>query len=129
MSEPVRIYLAMLTAMIPKVATTCAQSVLISSTSELVSARKQRICVFSCVTWARIWFLSAPFVGVFTYINYLVPSIAYAQMGAVGGMAICCIHRWHYVSSTDACDAATKVHNTTIDENSKHNNTVEITRF
>lgn len=77
----------MLTAMVTKAATTCSQTVLVSSTGELVPAGKQKICVYSCIVWARIWLLTAPFIGVITFIHYLAPLVAFAQLGLIGGLA------------------------------------------
>lgn len=99
--EPVSVALVMVTAMVAKSATTCSQTVLVASTGELVSPLKQKICVFSCVVWARIWLLTAPFIGVITFIHYLAPLAAFGQLGLMGGIATCLISRQQNRLKTD----------------------------
>lgn len=83
----------MLTAMLAKTATTCSQTVLVASTGELVPAVKQKVCIFSCIVFARIWLLTAPFIGVITFVHYLAPVAAFGLLGLVGGVATCYISR------------------------------------
>lgn len=92
----------MLIAMVAKSATTCSQTVLVTSTGELVPSVKQKICVFSCVVWARIWLLTAPFIGVITFIHYLAPLVAFGQLGLVGGLATCYINKQQNNPKIDA---------------------------
>lgn len=107
----------MLTAMVAKAATTCSQTVLVSSTGELVPAAKQKIAVFSCVVWARIWLLTAPFIGVITFIHYLAPLVTFAQLGLIGGLATWLIDWRQMVAKT------VDLNGTNIDNTDKYINT------
>lgn len=88
--------LGMTLAMISKIATTCSQAVLFTCTNELMPTSKQRICVFSCVVWARIWLLTAPFIGAFTFVHNLFPLAAFGFIEMCGGICSCAIDRLQY---------------------------------
>lgn len=91
-SENVYVILGMTLAMLSKMATTCSQTVLVSSTGELVPLPKQRICIFSCIVWARIWLLTAPFIGAITFIHNLLPMALFGVLGLIGGICTCTIN-------------------------------------
>lgn len=76
----------MLSAMVSKVAISCTLAILTTSTTELVSAEKKRICGYSTIVWARIWLLTAPFVGATIIFGKLVPQSAFATLSIVGGI-------------------------------------------
>lgn len=86
-------------AMISKIATTCSQAVLFTCTSELVPTTRQKICMFSCVVWARIWLLTAPYIGAFTFLHNLFPLAAFGFIELCGGICSCVIDRIHSTST------------------------------
>ncbi|KAI9579238.1 hypothetical protein GQX74_004710 [Glossina fuscipes] len=81
-----RVALLMLTAMVSKVAISCTLAILTTSTIELVSNEKRRVCAISTICWARFWLLGAPFVGNTIVFGQLVPQTAFASMAIVGGL-------------------------------------------
>ncbi|KAL9896733.1 organic cation transporter protein isoform 1-T1 [Glossina fuscipes fuscipes] len=81
-----RVALLMLTAMVSKVAISCTLAILTTSTIELVSNEKRRVCAISTICWARFWLLGAPFVGNTVVFGQLVPQTAFASMAIVGGL-------------------------------------------
>lgn len=81
----------MLTAIIPKMAVSCSQSILFTCTAELVEPKKRKILVFSCVVWARIWLLTAPYIGTLIEIHQLLPLSVFGLLSAIGGIATCLI--------------------------------------
>lgn len=82
-------------AMISKIATTCSQAVLFTCTSEVVPTTKQKICMFSCVVYARFWLLTAPFIGAFTFLHNLFPLAAFGFIELCGGLCSCAVDRIH----------------------------------
>lgn len=48
---------------------------------------KRKILVFSCIVWARIWLLTAPFIGVLTEIHPLLPLSSFGILSIIGGVA------------------------------------------
>lgn len=81
-----RVALLMLSAMISKAAISTTLSILTTSTVELVSDNKKKICAFSTIVWARIWLLTAPFVGATIVFGQLVPQSAFASLSILGGI-------------------------------------------
>lgn len=79
----------MLTALITKSGVSCSQAVLFTCTGELVPPEKRKICVYSCVTWARLWLLSAPFIGFLATIHQLLGLSVFGGLAAIGGVATC----------------------------------------
>lgn len=77
----------MLTAIIPKMAVSCSQSMLFTCTTELVPPEKRIILVFSCVVWARIWLLTAPYIGALLDIHLILPLSIFGMLSAIGGVA------------------------------------------
>lgn len=75
----------MLTAMISKIAISSTLAILTTSTTELVSSEKKKICGFSTIVWARIWLLTAPFVGATIVFGTFVPQTAFATLSIIGG--------------------------------------------
>uniref|UniRef100_T1GSP4 Uncharacterized protein n=1 Tax=Megaselia scalaris TaxID=36166 RepID=T1GSP4_MEGSC len=76
----------MLSAMISKMAISSTLSMLTTCTVELVSDEKKKICAFSTIVWARIWLLTAPFVGATIVFGQLVPQTAFASLSILGGI-------------------------------------------
>lgn len=93
-SVPGNVYmiLGMSLALLAKMATTCSQAVLVTCTGELVSPAKQKLCIFSCIVCARIGLLTAPFIGVVTFIHTLFPMAAFGVIGLIGGICTCLIN-------------------------------------
>lgn len=85
-------------AMISKIATTCSQAVLFTCTSGVVPTTKQKICMFSCVVWARIWLLTAPFIGALTFLHNLFPLAAFGLIELCGGICSCVVDQIHNAS-------------------------------
>lgn len=71
--------------MVSKVAISSTLSLLTTCTGELVCAEKKKICAFSTVVWARVWLLTAPFIGVTSMFNKLIPQSAFATLAIIGG--------------------------------------------
>lgn len=76
----------MLSAMISKAAISSTLSMLTTCTVELVSDEKKKICALSTIVWARIWLLTAPFVGATIVFGDLVPQSAFASLSILGGI-------------------------------------------
>lgn len=76
----------MLSAMVSKAAISSTLSMLTTCTVELVSDEKKKICAFSTIVWARIWLLTAPFVGATIVFGQLVPQSAFASLSILGGI-------------------------------------------
>lgn len=92
-------------AMLSKMATTCSQVILVTCTAELLTTLKQKIGIFSCVVWARIWLLTAPFIGALTFIHNLFPLVAFGMLGLIGGICTCIISRQLNNSRIDVTDS------------------------
>lgn len=75
--------------MICKTAISCSQAILVTCSSELVSPEKRKICLYSCIVWARIWLLTAPFIGVLSQIHQVLGLVAFGILTTVGGLATC----------------------------------------
>lgn len=58
-----RVAILMAISMVSKVAISSTLAMLTTCTTELVRDEKKKICAFSTIVWARIWLLTAPFVG------------------------------------------------------------------
>lgn len=76
----------MFTAMMCKIAISCTLAILTTATTELVSAEKKKICGFSTIVWARIWLLTAPFVGATIVFGQLIPQTAFSSLAILGGL-------------------------------------------
>lgn len=80
------IYL-MFVALLAKVAVSVSQSMLFTCTVELIAPEKRRICMLSCVVWARVWLLSAPFIGALVGFHQVLPLAAFGMLSCLGGIA------------------------------------------
>lgn len=76
----------MLTAMVSKIAISSTLAMLTCSTTELVCAEKKKICAFSTIVWARLWLLTAPFVGATIVFGDFIPQTAFASLAILGGL-------------------------------------------
>lgn len=68
-----------------KIAISSTLAILTTCTTELVSAEKKRMCAFSTIVWARIWLLTAPFIGATSIFGQFIPQTALSTMSIVGG--------------------------------------------
>lgn len=81
----------MLTAIVPKIAVSCSQSILFTCTTELVAPEKRKLLMLSCVISARICLLTAPFIGTLMNIHQLLPLSVFGGLSAIGGVCTCLI--------------------------------------
>ncbi|KAH8278447.1 hypothetical protein KR018_003394 [Drosophila ironensis] len=81
-----KVSLWMIIATIPKAAVSCAQSMILACMNELMPANKKQLFVFSVVTWARIWLLSAPFFNVLKKIDTALSLTSYCVFSILGGI-------------------------------------------
>lgn len=91
MNPELKVTLWMIIATIPKAAVSCAQSMILACMHEVMPANKKVPFVFSVVTWARIWLLSAPFVNVLKKIDVAMSLSAYCALSIFGGFFTCLI--------------------------------------
>lgn len=88
-SADLKVSLWMIIATIPKAGVSCAQSMLLACMNELVPANKKQLFVFSVVTWARVWLLSAPFFNVLKKIDTALSLTSYSVFSILGGICTC----------------------------------------
>lgn len=81
----------MASAMISKIAISSTLGILTTSTTEMVAPEKKKMCGYSTIVWARIWLLTAPFVGVTAIFGKYVPQTAFATLAIIGGLFTCLI--------------------------------------
>jgi len=81
-----KVSLWMIIATIPKAAVSCAQSMILACMNELMPANKKQLFVFSVVTWARVWLLSAPFFNVLRKIDTAMSLTSYCVFSILGGI-------------------------------------------
>lgn len=72
--------------MVSKIAISSTLAMLTTCTTELVSDERKKICGFSTIVWARIWLLTAPFVGATIVFGQLIPQTAFATLAIIGGI-------------------------------------------
>lgn len=76
-------------AAIPKAGVSLAQSMIVACLAELVPPHKKAPFMFSVVTWARIWLLTAPFVNVLKKIAVPMSLSAFCLFSIIGGICLC----------------------------------------
>ncbi|XP_037040810.1 solute carrier family 22 member 8-like isoform X1 [Bradysia coprophila] len=84
-SGDARVAVLMAISMVSKVAISSTLAMLTTCSTELVCEEKKKICAFSTVVWARIWLLTAPFVGATVVFGNWVPQTAMATLSIIGG--------------------------------------------
>lgn len=72
--------------MISKIAISSTLAMLTTCTTELVCPEKKNICALSTIVWARIWLLTAPFVGATIIFGRLIPQTAMGSLAILGGL-------------------------------------------
>lgn len=81
----------MVISSIGKAGVSFAQSMLLACLPELWPPAKKQPFMFSVITWARIWLLSAPFFNVLKKIDTALSLSAYSIMSILGGLCMCFI--------------------------------------
>lgn len=76
----------MFISMISKAAISSTLAILATCTIELVPLEKQKICSFSTTVWARIWLLTAPYMGATIVFGRFVPQTLFASLSILGGL-------------------------------------------
>ncbi|XP_037945167.1 solute carrier family 22 member 3-like isoform X1 [Teleopsis dalmanni] len=89
MDPKLKVTLWMIIATIPKAGVSCAQSMILACMAEVMPLNKKVPYVFSVVTWARIWLLSAPFINVLKKIDVALSLSAYCWLSILGGICTC----------------------------------------
>lgn len=67
----------------------CAQSMILACMAEVMPPNKKIPYVFSVVTWARVWLLSAPFINVLKKIDVALSLSSYCALSIFGGICTC----------------------------------------
>lgn len=80
-----RVALLMFISMISKAAISSTLAILTTCTIELVPLEKRKICSFSTTVWARIWLLTAPYMGATIVFGRFVPQTLFASLSIFGG--------------------------------------------
>ncbi|XP_031635392.1 solute carrier family 22 member 8-like [Contarinia nasturtii] len=81
-----RVSLLMLSSMVSKAAISCTLAILTTCTTELVSENQKKICAFSTIVYARIFLLSAPFIGATIVFGQLIPQTSFTTLSIFGGI-------------------------------------------
>lgn len=81
----------MIIALIPKACVSCVQSTLLACMGELMPVSKKAPFIFSVVTFARVWLLTAPFIGVLKRFDVALSLSAYCALSVFGGILTCLI--------------------------------------
>lgn len=89
MDPTLKVIYWMIIATIPKAGVSLAQSMLLACMAEVMPPIKKVPFVFSVVTWARIWLLTAPFINVFKKIDVALSLSAYCFLSILGGICTC----------------------------------------
>ncbi|XP_013115031.2 solute carrier family 22 member 13 [Stomoxys calcitrans] len=89
MNPSVKVTLWMIIATIPKMGVSCAQSMILACMAEVMPMNKKIPYVFSVVTWARVWLLSAPFINVLKKIDVALSLSSYCALSIFGGICTC----------------------------------------
>lgn len=79
----------MIIATIPKAGVSCAQSMIMACMAEVMPPSKKIPYVFSVVTFARVWLLSAPFINVLKKIDVALSLSSYCALSIFGGICTC----------------------------------------
>lgn len=91
MPEDAKVGLLMLTAVVPKIAVSCSQSILFACTIEIVKPEQRQNLVLSCLLSGRICLLAAPYIGYLMDVHQLLPLSIFGVFGVLGGIATCLI--------------------------------------
>lgn len=108
LDDDVKATLWIIIAAIPKAGVSFAQSMIIACLPELVPMHKKAPFMFSVVTWARIWLLTAPFVNVLKKIAVPMSLSAFCFLSITGGICLCLL----FTPRTSSLVLSTKIHST-----------------
>ncbi|KAM7363055.1 organic cation transporter protein [Cochliomyia hominivorax] len=89
MDPELKVTLWMIIATIPKAGVSCAQSMILACMAEVMPPQKKVPFVFSVVTWARVWLLSAPFINVLKKVDVALSLSTYCLLSIFGGICTC----------------------------------------
>lgn len=89
MDPELKVTLWMIIATIPKAGVSCAQSMILACMAEVMPPNKKVPFVFSVVTWARVWLLSAPFINVLKKFDVALSLSTYCLLSIFGGICTC----------------------------------------
>lgn len=84
----------MLLAGLAKIGVSVAQSMLFACTGELVAPERRPMLLFSCVVWARICLLGAPFIAALVGVHQSLPLASFGALSVLGGLATTMITKW-----------------------------------
>uniref|UniRef100_A0A1A9VVZ1 Major facilitator superfamily (MFS) profile domain-containing protein n=1 Tax=Glossina austeni TaxID=7395 RepID=A0A1A9VVZ1_GLOAU len=89
LNSELKVTLWMIIATIPKAGVSCAQSMIMACMAEVMPPSKKIPYVFSVVTFARVWLLSAPFINVLKKIDVALSLSSYCALSIFGGICTC----------------------------------------
>lgn len=79
----------MCTSMVAKMSISSTLTILTTCSTEIVPESKKKICAYSTIVWARIWLLTAPFVGATSYFfGRFVPQTILGTLTIIGKVLI-----------------------------------------
>lgn len=87
MPEQQRISLLIYIAFIPKTAISSSLTVLVTCSTEIVTADKKKICGLSVVSCMRIFQMSTPYWGALLIFGQLIPQSCFATLQTLGAIA------------------------------------------
>lgn len=95
--------------MVSKVAISSTLAMLTTCTTELVRDEKKKVCALSTIVWARIWLLTAPFVGATVVFGRWVPQTAMASMSIIGGILTMALSSPRTIAKTKSTNLPTEL--------------------
>ena len=111
MDPELKVTLWMIIATLPKAGVSCAQSMLLACMAEVMPPNKKIPYVFSVVTWARVWLLSAPFINVLKKVDVAMSLSAYCFLSIFGGICTCLMLTPRPPAATSTTTPATNKNN------------------
>ncbi|XP_067616056.1 organic cation transporter protein isoform X2 [Eurosta solidaginis] len=84
-----KVILWMLIAVVPKISVSCGLSMLQACLADFMPVNKKQPFVFSVVTWARIWLLTAPFINVLKIVDTALPLTIFSVLSVIAGVCTC----------------------------------------
>ncbi|TDG46930.1 hypothetical protein AWZ03_006634 [Drosophila navojoa] len=77
--------------LLPKAGVSCALAMLTACMGESLPAEKRAPFVFSVLTWARVWLLSASFLTLLKQLNVALSLSVFCVLVILGGLCTCCL--------------------------------------
>ncbi|XP_031635382.1 organic cation transporter-like protein isoform X2 [Contarinia nasturtii] len=78
--------------------------VLTVCTVELVCAERRKILMFSANSWARGWFLWAPFIFMLRTYDVVLPLTVFGALNVIGGLLMVVVHQNQYKAYLEDCE-------------------------